>query len=89
MLWGFLSTDLNLWSIVYVFAYVLLFYVDGNVHKMNQSFCSSGGDHQAKAWQGSQEDSWAQGQVPTGTKGEGQIQGGNHWENAGVKWFFC
>lgn len=52
-------------------------------------FVSAGGHHQAKAGQRPQEDPGAQGQVSRWWKGEGQIQGGDHWEDAGVKMIFC
>lgn len=52
-------------------------------------FVSTGGHHQAKAGQRPQEDPGAQGQVSRWWKGEGQIQGGDHWEDAGVKMIFC
>ena len=45
----------------------------------------AGRDHEAEAGQGPQEDPGAQGEVATGREGEGQIQGGNHREDAGVK----
>lgn len=48
-------------------------------------FSSPGGDHKAKAGQGPQEDPGAQGQVSRRWEGEGQIQGGDHREDAGVK----
>lgn len=51
-------------------------------------FSFTGGHHQAKAGQGPQEDPGAQGQVSRRWKGEGQIQGGDHWEDAGVKMIF-
>lgn len=56
----------------------------------NISASLAGRDHKTEAGQGPQEDSGTQGQVATRRQGEGQIQGGDHRENAGVKKYtFC
>lgn len=47
----------------------------------------AGGDHQAKAGQGPQEDPGAQSQVPAGWQGEGQVQGGDNREDARIAAF--
>lgn len=47
----------------------------------------AGGDHQAKAGQGPQEDPGEESQVPPGGQGEGQVQGGDNREDARVDGF--
>lgn len=48
---------------------------------------SPGGDHQAKAGQGPQEDLGEESQVPPGWQREGQVQGGDNREDARVDGF--